>query len=111
MKRIFLLRAAFAGLAILTCSARADEAIPVAAAAHLVDEGDRARLSFDLSAPIAARAREIEAPDRILLDMPEVDFRLSASVGHVGAQKSGSIVKAFRFGLFGPGKSRVVVDL
>jgi N-acetylmuramoyl-L-alanine amidase len=107
MNRFFLLRAALAGLAMLISCARADETAPVAAAAHLVDDGDRARLSFDLSAPVAARAREIEAPDRILLDMPEVDFRLSSGVG----AKTGAIVKAFRFGLFGPGKSRVVVDL
>ena len=111
MNRFFLLRAAFAGLAMLISSARADEAAPVAAAAHLLDDGDRARLSFDLSAPVAGRAREIEAPDRILLDMPEVDFRLSPGVGRVAAAKPGAIVKAFRFGLFGPGKSRVVVDL
>src|SRR5579863_5457115 len=84
----------------------ADEAAPIAAAAHLQDDGDRARLSFDLSAPVAARAREIGAPDRIVLDMPEVDFRLNPTVGRVIAPKADALVKAFRFGLFGPGKSR-----
>ena len=88
-----------------------DPAPPVAAAAHLFDEGEIARLSFDMSAPVAGRAREIEGPDRIVLDMPEVSFRIPPAVGRVTAAKSDAIVKAFRFGLFGPGKSRVVVDL
>ena len=88
-----------------------EAAVPVAAAAHLKDEGDRAILSFDLSAPVSGRAREIEQPDRIVLDMPEVDFRLSPHVGRVVAPKADALVKAFRFGLFGPGKARVVIDL
>ncbi len=113
MKRVFdLSRAAWAIVAALCgAPAFAAEAPPVAAAAHLLDDGERARLSFDLSAPLAGRAREIGSPDRIVLDMPEVDFRLAAAVGRIAAPKSGAIVKAFRFGLFGPGKSRVVVDL
>ena len=83
----------------------------VATAAHLKDEGERALLSFDLSAPVAGRAREIEQPDRIVLDMPEVDFRMAPGSGRVIASRSDALVKAFRFGLFGPGKARVVIDL
>ena len=93
--------------------ARAQEQppVPVAAAAQLKDEGDRALLSFDLSAAVAGRAREIVSPDRIVLDMQEVDFRLAPGVGRVVAPKPDALVKAFRFGLFGPGKARVVIDL
>lgn len=112
MTRIFHLWAAVAALALLSGPpACADEAPPVAAAVHLVDDGARARLSFDLSAPVAGRAREIANPDRIVLDMPEVDFRLKPEVGRVVAPRADALVKAFRFGLFGPGKSRVVIDL
>jgi N-acetylmuramoyl-L-alanine amidase len=111
MKRILDLASAAALALSLAGPAVADEATPVAAAAHLQDDGDRARLSFDLSAPVAARAREIGEPDRIVLDMPEVDFRLNPAVGRVIAPKSGALVKAFRFGLLGPGKARVVIDL
>ena len=90
MKRIFDLSPAAAIVAVLCGGpALAADAPPVAAAAHLVDDGERARLSFDLSAPVAGRAREIESPDRIVLDMPEVDFRLSASVGRVVAREGG----------------------
>ncbi|MDE3174527.1 MAG: N-acetylmuramoyl-L-alanine amidase [Pseudomonadota bacterium] len=98
-------------LALTGPPALAEEPAPVAAAAHLLDEGESARLSFDLSAPLNGRAREIQAPDRIVLDMPEVDFRLSPGAGHVAGARPDALVKAFRFGLFGPGKSRVVIDL
>ncbi len=107
---LWLALAGFAPFVLASAPARADEA-PQATAAHLKDEGERATLAFDLSAPVAARAREIEQPDRIVLDMPEVDFRMPPGSGRVIAPKSDALVKAFRFGLFGPGKARVVIDL
>ena len=102
--------AAIFALAVLAAPALADET-PLATAAHLKDEGDRASLAFDLSAPVNGRAREIEQPDRIVLDMPELDFRMPPGSGRVIAPKADAMVKAFRFGLFGPGKARVVIDL
>ena len=113
MKRIFDLAGASGAIvaALYGGPALTAEAPPVAASTHLSDDGERVRLSFDLSAPLAGRAREIGTPDRVVLDMPEVDFRLAPAVGRIAAPKEGAIVKAFRFGLFGPGKSRVVIDL
>jgi N-acetylmuramoyl-L-alanine amidase len=112
MKRIVNLGMAAALVAgLLGGAAFADETPPVAATAHLSDDGERARLALDFSAPVAGRAREIVDPDRIVLDMPEVDFRLSPAIGRVIAPKADALIKAFRFGLFGPGKSRVVIDL
>jgi len=104
--------ALWASLFFVAVSARAEQAQPpVAVAAHLVDEGDSARLTFDLSGPVEARARPITDPDRIIVDFPEVNFQIDPSVGRVAAPRSDAVVKAFRFGLFGPGKSRVVIEL
>ena len=91
--------------------AAADDAPPVAVTARLVDEGEGARLAFDFSGPVEARARPITDPDRIIVDFPEVNFQIDPSVGRVVAPRAGALVKAFRFGLFGPGKSRVVIEL
>ena len=98
-----------AGLAV-NAPARADEAAPVAVAARLSDDGDAAKLIFDLSAPVAAKARALVDPDRIVIDMPEVSFQIDPSAGRP-RDRAQTIVKGFRFGLFGPGKSRVVIDL
>src|SRR5271155_4717493 len=103
---------AWAAVFLASMNARAEEAQPpVAVAAHLFDEGDSARLTFDLSGPVEALARPITDPDRIIVDFPEVNFQIDPSVGRIAAPRVGALVKAFRFGLFGPGKSRVVIEL
>ena len=103
---------AWAAVFLASMNARAEEAQPpVAVAAHLIDDGDSARLSFDLSGPVEALARPIADPDRIIVDFPEVNFQIDPSVGRVAPQRAGALVKAFRFGLFSPGKSRVVIEL
>jgi N-acetylmuramoyl-L-alanine amidase len=87
-----------------------DEAPPVAVAARLADDGETAKLVFDLSGPVAANARALVDPDRIVVDMAEVSFQIDLSVGRP-RDRGQAIVKGFRFGLFGPGRSRVVIDL
>ncbi|MGO4870691.1 MAG: N-acetylmuramoyl-L-alanine amidase [Roseiarcus sp.] len=84
---------------------------PVAVAARLAEDGQTAKLSFDLSGPVEASAHAMADPDRIVVDLAEVNFQLDPSVGRFVPRRSDPIVKAFRFGLFGPGKSRVVIDL
>ncbi len=85
---------------------------PVAVAARLVDEGGKAKLTFDLSSPAEARAFSMADPDRIIVDAPEVNFQIDPAVGRAPQGGSlGPIVKSFRFGLLAPGKSRIVIDL
>jgi N-acetylmuramoyl-L-alanine amidase len=104
---------ATAGLAAgLTAAAPAlgEDAAPVAVAARLADDGETAKLVFDLSGPVAANARALVDPDRIVVDMAEVSFQIDPAVGRP-RDRAQAIVKGFRFGLFGAGKSRVVIDL
>jgi N-acetylmuramoyl-L-alanine amidase len=85
---------------------------PVAVAARLVEADGAAKLTFDLSAPVEGRAFALADPDRIVVDVPEVNFQIDSAVGRAQQGKSlGQIVKSFRFGLLGPGKSRIVIDL
>ncbi|WP_158813092.1 N-acetylmuramoyl-L-alanine amidase [Methylocapsa sp. S129] len=85
---------------------------PVAVDARLVDEGGAAKLTFDLSAPVEARAFSMADPDRIVVDVPEVNFQIDPAVGRAPQGRAlGPIVKSFRFGLLGPGRSRIVIDL
>lgn len=88
---------------------RGVEAQPVSAVtAQLEATGDKTRLSFSLSAPVAATAHPVAGPNRIIVDLPEVAFRIDPSTGRVSAA---GLVKSYRFGHFAPGRSRVVIDL
>src|SRR5271170_7764189 len=84
---------------------------PVAVAARLSQDQGGAKLVFDLSRSVDASASALASPDRIVVDMPEVNFRLDPSVGRVGTRPNVLLVKSFRFGLLAPGKSRIIVDL
>ena len=91
--------------------ARAEEAQPpVAVAAHLRRGRQREADLRPLGSRRGAGAADPD-PDRIIVDFPEVNFQIDPSVGRVAAPRAGALVKAFRFGLFGPGKSRVVIEL
>lgn len=94
---------------------------PAAIATRLVDRDGAARLVFELSAPIEASAHSVANPDRIIVDLPEVAFRMDPNAGLApaaagnptagGGKIAIGLVKSYRFGHFAPGRSRVVIDL
>ncbi len=84
---------------------------PVAVGARLAQDANGARLVFDLSSPVQAHAYALPSPDRIIVDLPEVNFQLDPSVGREGVANDPTIIKAFRFGTLASGKSRIVIDL
>lgn len=81
----------------------------VASAARVTEVGGVTRLSFDLDRGVDATAFLLERPDRVIVDVPEVNFQLPADAGSL--RRGVGVVRSFRFGLFAPGRSRIVVDL
>jgi N-acetylmuramoyl-L-alanine amidase len=71
--------------------------------------GDRARTRFiaDLSKKVDVEIFALGDPYRVIVDLPEVNFQMPAGLG---SEKRG-LVTGYRFGLFAPGKSRIVVDV
>jgi N-acetylmuramoyl-L-alanine amidase len=100
-------------VATLPSRARASEqgqAVParaVVVAAKLEQTAATTRLVFVSSQPLSATPFALEKPDRLVLDLPEVNFQLPAHTGEAGL----GVVKSFRYGLFGFGRSRLVIDL
>ncbi len=88
-----------------------DAGAPVAVGVRLSQDESAAKLVFDLSRSVDASASALASPDRIVVDMPEVNFQLDPSVGRLAAPSNVSIIKDFRSGLLAPGKSRIVIDL
>ena len=82
-------------------------------AAHVEGTAESAKLSFDLSGPASAKAFVMADPDRVVVDLPQVDFTLDAKAGRAatGRHARKSLIGSFRFGLLAPGRSRIVIDL
>ena len=85
------------------------DAPPVATAISLTQQGDEARITLALDRAVAATARPIADPERILVDLPEVDFRIDPATA--GEAPRSDLVKSYRFGALAPGKARLVVEL
>ena len=108
-----LFAAAFlAALAAASLAARAGDEVsrPVAVGVKLAQNANQAELTFDLSRPVEARAHTLASPDRVVVDLPETAFEVDSDAGRAEAA-GGPLVKAFRFGLLAPGRSRIVIDL
>ncbi|GAB5470822.1 MAG: N-acetylmuramoyl-L-alanine amidase [Rhodospirillales bacterium] len=67
---------------------------------------DFTRLVLDISEPLPYRIFTLTGPPRLVIDLPEVDFKLPAS-----KSLKTPLVRALRSGLFAPGLSRLVLDL
>jgi N-acetylmuramoyl-L-alanine amidase len=80
---------------------------PIAMDARVAGDGRQTRFILDLSAPVSFHAFAIADPYRLVLDMPQVSFRLRPGLGGEGR----GLIKAFRYGLVMPGGSRIVFDL
>ncbi|KAB2920580.1 MAG: N-acetylmuramoyl-L-alanine amidase [Hyphomicrobiaceae bacterium] len=69
-------------------------------------DAQRTRFSLQLSTRVPYQIFTLADPYRVIIDMQEVTFRLPKGAGQQGR----GVVEAFRFGLFAPGKSRIVID-
>ncbi len=80
---------------------------PVVLNARIGEHEDRTRFVIEVSDPMAVRVFTLANPDRVVIDMPEVLWRLN------GPQKPTGMgsVKSYRYGLYRPGDSRFVIDL
>jgi N-acetylmuramoyl-L-alanine amidase len=81
--------------------------LPIVMSARIGEHQDRTRLVIELSDPVNLRAFALANPDRVVIDMPEVSWRLGAPPRPSGF----GAVKSYRYGQFRAGNSRMVIDL
>ena len=98
-----ILRRLVLGLGLLLSAQAA--AAPEVTAVRLGLDSEVTRLVLDLSEPIAYNLFTLPAPDRVVIDLPQTNWRPPSELDGRG------IVSRLRFGLFKPGTSRVVLDL
>ena len=80
---------------------------PMVMSARIGEHEDRTRLVIELSDPVNLRTFTLAGPDRVVVDMPQVAWRLGAPPRPNGSGQ----VKSYRYGLFRKGNSRMVIDL
>jgi N-acetylmuramoyl-L-alanine amidase len=87
-------------------SAQVSDRAVAATAIEVTGDDRRTRFSLALSSAVHYQYFSLADPYRLIVDMPDVDFRLLKGSGQQGR----GLVQAYRYGLFAPGKSRIVID-
>src|SRR5271166_3140142 len=85
----------------------AADSFSVATDARLAGDESQTRFVMDFSRKIDLHAFTLADPYRVVIDIPQVIFRLLPKTGESGR----GLIKAFRFGLVMQGGSRLVFDL
>lgn len=80
---------------------------PVVMAARIGEHPDLTRLVLESSDPLRLRVFTLARPDRVVIVLPDVQWRLGAADRPSGA----GAIKSYRYGEFRPGVSRFVIDL
>jgi N-acetylmuramoyl-L-alanine amidase len=83
------------------------DSFPIASDARLGGDEAQTRFVMDFSRKIDLHVFTLADPYRVVIDLPQVAFRLPPKAGETGR----GLIKAFRFGLVMAGGSRIVIDL
>ena len=79
----------------------------VANDARVAGDRERTRFIADLSKKVDVHVFSLGNPYRVIVDATDVSFQMPDGIGK---QKRG-LVTAYRYGLFAPGKARIVIDV
>ena len=88
-------------------AATAAESWPEATAVRLGGSAADTRFVMDLTRKIDLHAFTLADPYRVVVDIPQLTFKLPPNVGQSGR----GLIKAFRYGLIMEGGSRIVLDV
>ena len=80
---------------------------PIASDVRLAGDDKQTRFILDLDRKVQFRAFALADPYRVVVDLPQLTFRLAPGAGGSGR----GLITAFRYGLVMPGGSRIVFDL
>ena len=81
--------------------------LPVVMGARIGEHADSTRFVVEVSDPVTLRAFTLANPNRVVLDMPAVQWHL----GDPPRPSGNGAISAYRYGQFRSGNSRFVIDL
>ena len=85
----------------------ADQARPVVMGARIGEHPGLTRFVLELSDPVTPRVFTLVSPDRVVMDLPDVLWR----IGTPDRPSGRGAIRGYRYGAFRPGESRIVIDL
>jgi len=77
-----------------------------AESSRLAGDAKRTRFVVDVDRHVTFGVFTLADPYRVVIDLPETNFHFDKGVGSDGR----GLVNAYRYGVIGPGKSRIVLD-
>src|SRR5690348_17314843 len=83
------------------------QARPVVMGARIGEHPGLTRFVLELSDPVTPRVFTLANPDRVVMDLPDVLWR----IGTPDRPSGRGAIRSYRFGAFRPGESRIVIDL
>jgi len=95
------------GALLATLAAKPGWALPSASTVRVADRGNFTRFVLDISEEAPFSLFTLARPYRVVVDLPEIRF----ADFDVNAPRAAGLVRDFRYGLFEPGHSRLVLDL
>ncbi|HER26083.1 MAG TPA: AMIN domain-containing protein, partial [Rhodospirillales bacterium] len=104
--RCFIALMAFVTV-MVAFSVRVPAAEAVVTDVRVGEHSGSTRLVFDFDRKISFKIFVLKNPDRVVIDLPEVGWRLPTKPLPVNV----GILQKLRYGLFKPGVSRVVLDV
>jgi N-acetylmuramoyl-L-alanine amidase len=94
------------GVALFSAFVSGASAMPVVESVRIGDYPEKTRFVIEFDKPIKFNVFTLGSPYRIVVELQEVAWRIKPDVAPRGKRITG-----YRFGLFRPGQSRVVIDL
>jgi N-acetylmuramoyl-L-alanine amidase len=102
LRRTARLGATLAALLVTGGLARAE---PAVTALRIGEDANKTRIVFELSRKVAYQVHAVADPYRVVIDLPAVAWGIKP------ARPPGGLISDYRFGLFKPGTSRIVLDV
>lgn len=94
------------GSSIHSAHAQVTDQDPVALDSRVGGDETRTRFVVDIDRPVDFRVFILADPYRVIIDLPQTNFRLPPSRGSEGR----GLISAYRYGLLAVGQSRIVLD-
>ena len=110
-RRVLALLLALSAAALVSLAgsrpALAEPSGAIAQDARLAGDRERTRFIADLSKKVDVNVFALGNPYRVIVDAADVSFQMPKGIGN----ETRGLVTGFRYGLFAPGRSRIVLDL